>query len=388
MSALEDIIKDEIRAKGQVTFARFMELALYHPDHGYYGSARVKIGKEGDYYTNSHVSPLYGRLMAEAYMKLKDSLYVNRCPFIEMGAGEGYMAFDFIEELHRYHGHEVNACEYIIIERSHGMREIQKETLRHHAGHVKWYDSVEEMPGPVTGVFFSNELVDAMPFHRITQTDDALQEVYVNVKDGKLAEALGAISTVNIVKHLNRIGVRLPDGMTSEISLEAPEWIRSLAAKLEKGYVITVDYGYPAHEYYSPARRTGTFVCYHKHTVNESPYERIGEQDITAHADFTTLALAGKEAGLTPLMFTEQTNFLMAAAGEVQVLLTKAGAGQHELEEVGQGLKALLHPEWMGGTFKALIQAKDAGLPRMFDAARNRLPELWNNEGSWSKRIV
>jgi len=161
-----------------------------------------------------------------------------------------------------------------------------------------------------------------------------------------------------------------------------------LGSKLEKGFIITVDYGYPASEYYSRERMSGTYRCYYRHTINEAPYERVGEQDITAHVDFSSLAFEGKEAGITPLLYTEQTSFLMAAAGELQVLLANSGATQEELEEVGRGLKALLHPEWMGGTFKALVQAKDVAPPKMFAATKNRLAELWLTGEPWSNRIV
>ncbi len=388
MPSLEEVIKDEIRAKGPVTFARFMELALYHPELGYYSSGRGRIGKAGDFYTNSHVSPVFGRLMAEVYVSLKAALCEESCLFVEMGAGEGYFAKDFLEGLNRCHHSEYGNCRYVVIERSAGMVAKQRETLGALKDKVTWYGSLDELPSPVTGVFFSNELVDAFPFHRVHRDDGSIKEVYVGLGRERFNEVLGPLSSPLIAKYFNRLGVSLPTGMTTEVNLEACAWVRELAGRLSKGFVITVDYGYPANEYYAPERNTGTFMCYHRHTQSEKPYENIGEQDITAHVDFSSLALEGKAAKLDPLLFTDQTSFLTVALEFLHGSMSPDGYTQEELEKTGMGLKALLHPEWMGGAFKVLVQSKNAGPADAFARVPNRLSDLFKAGSEDSFRLI
>jgi len=388
MTTLEDIIKAEITSGGPITFARFMELALYHPEMGYYGSGRVRIGKAGDFYTSSHASPLFGRLMVEIYLRTKAALGGSPCAFIEMGAGEGHMARDFMDGLKSGYPGGYKDCGYVIVERSAAMTRRQKETLGEHTPRVKWHASIDDLPEGVTGLFFSNELVDSFPFHRLHQTEDSLKEIYVTAVDGQLADTPGALSSPEIARHFNRIGLRLPAGMTTEVNLEAARWMRSVARKLGRGLVLTVDYGYPAYEYYSPERSSGTIMCYHRHTVGEDPYRLIGEQDITAHVEFSTLALVGREEGLLPAVFTDQTSFLMQAVADLDASMKRGGATQEEHEKVGRGLKALMHPDWLGGAFKALVQTKDVDADSLFAGIRNRLDELWKKGDVWSRRIV
>jgi len=374
---LEEIIKDEIRSAGPITFARFMELALYHPELGYYSSGRARIGKDGDFYTSPHVSPVFGRLVAEYYLKLKAPLRADGCSFVEVGAGEGYLAKDFLEFLHRHHHRDFMDCNYAIVEISPGMRHKQQETLGSLAGRVKWYSCVEELPSPLTGVIFSNEFVDALPFHRVRGADcGSIKELFVTLVEGALAETMDTISTPLLARHFNRLDVRLEDGVTTEVNLNACSFINSLSKRLDRGFVITVDYGYPAPEYYSPERVNGTMMCYRGHTSSETPYLNIGEQDITSHVDFSTLALEGKEAGLVPELFCEQGSFLTDALSGLVSSLTVSAASQGELGDAGLGLTPLVHPDWMGAAFKVLVQSKGISDPALFSGVRNRADSL------------
>jgi len=373
MTGLEKTITDEIKAAGPVTFARFMELALYHPEQGYYASGRAAIGRSGDFYTSPHTGPVFGRLIYETFHKMSGRLSPGPASFVEMGAGEGYLAKDFIEAMKGRGGD----YRYIIVENSGGMRAKQENTLGVLAPMVTWYGSVEEIPGPVNGVFFSNELVDAFPFHRVCQCRDALKEMYINIcADGCLCEEMGALSTPDIPRHLNRIGVRLPAGVTTEVCLGASGWMRSVAGKLARGFVVTVDYGYTSEEYYMPERTRGTMMCYRRHAANEEPLLRVGGQDITAHVDFSSLALSGSEAGLTPVLYTDQTSFLMEAACGLEAALKGGPGAQEELENLGMGLKPLVHPEWMGGAFKVLVQSKGVDASGLYVMAKDRTREL------------
>jgi SAM-dependent MidA family methyltransferase len=352
-SNMEGIITEEIRAVGPITFARFMELALYHPEYGYYGSGSAVIGKRGDFYTSSHATAVYGRMVAEVALALSSTIGTG-CTFVEMGAGEGLFARDFLGHLGRYHkGHDIK---YVIIENSPGMEKKQRECLHEYAQGIRWYRSVDELPGVIDGIFFSNELLDAFPFHMVKQETDALKEVYIASHGGGLTNELGTVSTGLIPRYFNRLQLMLEPGMTTEVNLNALEWVRQVSRKLRKGYVITVDYGYPANEYYSPSRPKGTFLCYHEHKTSDNPLLHIGEQDITAHVDFTSVSMVGKNEGLDTLLFTYQSPFLIRAAALLEAAL--AGAGQDEMTAVASGIRNLIHPDILGSTFMVLVQGK------------------------------
>ena len=374
MNILEEIIREEIRTVGPITFARFMELALYHPDYGYYGSGRARLGKAGDYYTSPQATPVFGELFAEVYAALAP-LTAGR-EFVEMGAGEGHFARDFLLSLRKRRPDLYGVCRYTIIERSQGMRLRQKETLGNLAEAVAWKEDIGALEG-VSGVFFSNELVDAFPVHRVRKDWDALRELYVSVEKGKFVETAGPLSTPEIAKYFNRLGINLQPGTVTEVNVRAAEWMRALSRKLSSGYVITVDYGYSAYDYYSLLRERGTLMCYYRHTLSEDPFERVGEQDITAHVDFTTLATLGEENGLRPALFTDQGSFLVDAAALLEESMRRSGAGQEEMEALGRGLKTLIHPEWLGGAFRVLVQSKGAPDTPLFSKARNAVSALF-----------
>jgi SAM-dependent MidA family methyltransferase len=380
MAALEELIKDEVRLNGRITFARFVELALYHPEHGYYASGRAKIGRSGDFYTSPQATGAFGALLSEYFIKLKKAIGDDACAFVEMGAGEGLMARDFLTALGRFHPDDFESCRYVIVERSKGMAARQRESLGGLAVRVAWHGSVEELPDGETAVFFSNELVDAFPFHRVVQEGGSLKEIYVTLEGGRLVLAPGEQSTPEIARHLDRLKVRLPEGMTTEVRIDARQWIKAVGRKLGRGFVITIDYGYPAWDYYSARRMDGTFLCYYRHRANAEPLERIGEQDITAHVDFTALAIAGAEAGLTPVLFTDQSSFLLDAVGALEKSLVASGAPQQEMEKAALGVKTIIHPDWMGGAFKVLVQRKGAVDEGVFGRTKNRLEYHFSGE--------
>jgi len=376
MKDLEMIIREEIQERGPMTFARFMELALYHPEFGYYTSGRASIGRSGDFYTSPHMGPLFGRLVAESLSNVRDRLGDDRFSFIEMGAGEGWFARDFLEALHGEHEAIAEACEYVIVERSAAMVQKQKGTLGSLAKKVRWFSSIDELPDGICGVFFSNELVDALPFHRVRQEDDGLKELYVTSRDSWFREAPGNLSSPDIARYLNRLSMRLEHGQTTEVRLDACRWISDVARKLTRGFVITVDYGYPACDFYSPERSSGTIMCYHGHNSTDDPFICIGEQDITAHVEFTSICQEGYEQGLNPVLFTDQSSFLVSAACRVEDRLKDSRAPQEEFDALGAGLKPLVHPEWMGGAFKVLVQSKGVDASGIFDHLKNELKRL------------
>ncbi len=333
---LEDIIREEIRKEGKITFKRFMELALYHPQYGYYSKGPY-IGKKGDFYTSVSVGSIFGKTLAKA---LKEMLNISQTnTIVELGAGDGTLARDILSSL----GDSVN---YIIVEKSPVFVKRQKKNLNKFRN-IYWIDSIEHLPC-ISGVIFSNELFDALPVH-LVENRKKLFEVYVSIEDNCFFEILDKPSTEKIYEYFDKLKINLPEDFRTEVNLEGTKLIKQLGGKLDKGFIVTIDYGYPSHELYKDYRNRGTLLCYHKHRVNENPYENIGNQDITSHVNFTALAMYGKEAGLEICGFTNQANFLIDSG-----ILDEASNPEEILK-----IKTLILPEsGMGEVFKVLIQYK------------------------------
>lgn len=359
-------IAAEISRSGPIPFARFMELALYHPQFGYYvrpadGPATERIGWSGDFYTSSDVHPLLGQALCRQARQI-DELLDRPDPFtvVEMGAGKGLLARQFLSSCGRESASFANRLRYVLIERSPAMREQQRRNLAPYLNppaRVSWVSGLSDLPdASLVGLFLSNELVDAFPVHRIEIVGGEPREIHVDYRDGRFVEYLFPPSTPEIETHLRRLGADLPDGYRTEINLEALRWIKDVARVMGRGIVITIDYGHSAQDLYAPERRRGTFLCYYHQMASEDPYIRVGEQDMTAHVDFTSLATAGEEAGLRVAGFTNQMSFLISLGAEHMI---------DSLDPESPEFRAALHllkPEGMGRTFKILVQY--TGIPR------------------------
>ena len=350
-------------ASGPIPFVRFMELALYHPQFGYYmrppESGNERIGWNGDFYTSSDVHPILGQALARQARQI-DALMGHPDPFtvVEMGPGKGLLAQHFLSACENSLGRRLH---FVLIERSPAMRALQQQQLEPwlgQPGHVTWLEDLSSLaPASVTGVMFSNELPDAFPVHRVQMVGNELREVFVDVREGRFVECLKPLSNPAIEVYLQRLGVKLPDGYRTEINLCTLSWMNQVADSLGRGVVLTIDYGHSAQDLYGPDRFKGTFLCYYSQMASEDPYVRIGQQDMTAHVDFTSLAMIGEAAGLSLTGFTNQMSFLMGLGVEEMV-------GQ--LEPDSPGFRAALHllkPEGMGRTFKVLVQHKGIGQP-------------------------
>ncbi len=354
------IICDEIKGGGPIPFARFMALALYHPEHGYYSSGKEKIGPGGDYYTSPTVHPIFAKLLARQLVQMAEVISTthDEIVFIEFGAGSGLLAqgiLRFVEEQHPILFHRLR---YIIIEESPSFRARQRERLLPRYPCVCWEN---KMPDACVGVVFSNELLDAFPVHRLHIENGVVSEIYVDWEQDRFVERLLPASTA-LLDYVKRVGLLIDQQYDCEVNLQALDWMHEVGQALCQGFVLTIDYGYPAELLYHPTRKKGTFLCYHQHTVNENPYQHIGEQDMTSHVDFTALVEIGQRVGLAPLGFTDQTHFLMGLGiaeemqGEADKMETSPEAKKHFL-----AMKRLMAPETMGKTFKVLIQGK--GIP-------------------------
>ena len=368
-SDLLTIITDHIRAAQRIPFASYMDLALYHPTHGYYTTKSSILGPDGDFITSPHLSHDFGELLAIQFADMWHTLD-RPAPFhlVEMGAGQGLIAADVLTYLEQHHPDCYAALDYIIIEKSPALQARQQEHLTHQK--VTW-TTLDQLP-PITGCLFSNELVDAFPVHIIEKHDSQLQEVYVTAQDGTLQETLGPLSTDKLADYFQLVDIDLltdayPDGYRTEVNLAALDWLDTVASRIDRGFLLTIDYGHAAQRYYSPARHQGTLKCYHQHRHHDNPYANIGQQDLTAHVDFTALERQGERAGLSTIGFTQQGLFLMALGlGDRVANLAQNVApgpnGFNQLIQNRQALHQLMDMSPMGlGTFGALIQSKGLG---------------------------
>jgi SAM-dependent MidA family methyltransferase len=374
---LRHLIATRIAAHSQkrVTFKTFMEWVLYEPKLGYYAANRQKIGAGGDFVTSPHLGADFGELLAEQFLDLWVSLErPNPFQVIEMGAGQGLIAADVLKYL-SVHTHQSpdyaafwQALEYIIIEQSPAFIAEQQNALKPFVETERklTWRTWEEIPDEsIVGCFFSNELVDAFPVHRIEIQAGQLQEVYVASSESnptQFVEIVSSPSTPELQSYLDRLGVDLlsyEDGYRSEINLEALSWLSTVAQKLRQGYVLTIDYGYTTDQYYSPQRSQGTLQCYYQQAHHTDPYWAIGHQDLTAHVNFTALEHHGKQCGLETLEFTQQGLFLMGLGlgDRLNANTNSKNVDFMEILRRREALHALMNPLGLGG-FGVLLQGK------------------------------
>ncbi len=366
---LTEVICDRIQAKRDrlITFAEFMELALYHPQYGYYATKAVDIGAQGDFFTSPHLGKDFGELLAVQFVQMWEVLGKPAAfTLVEMGAGQGILAVDILKYLYKHYREFFEALQYIIVEVSPGLKQQQQQLLQGVANKVKWC-SLEEIPAlSITGCIFSNELVDAMPVNLFSLQDGQLGEIYVTLgENNTFTEVCSAPSTPKIAQYFDLIGIdlaQLPSNYRSEINLSALEWLSKVSQKLQQGYLLTIDYGYTAARYYNPMRSQGTLQCYYRHQYHNNPYINVGQQDITAHIDFTALERWGEKCGLQKVGFTQQGLFLMALGlGErIAAISTDHANNLEQLLQRRETLHQLINPQGLGG-FGVLVQS--IGLP-------------------------
>jgi SAM-dependent MidA family methyltransferase len=310
------------RAGGRIPFRDYMELALYHPEHGYYSAPGEKTGKRGDYLTSPRISPLFGQCLARV---------IGSGAVLELGAGDGSLAAELAPRF-----------DYTIVERSPDFRRRQQAHL---GSAARWLD---EFPEGFEGTVVSNELLDALPVHRLVRD----RERYVRAN---FTEELAACSTPRLAEYFERLGLT-PAG-EAEVNLDAVELMSAVYARLAVGRVVTIDYGYEAEALFE-GHPQGTFLTYYQHTTNDNPYEHIGYKDMTAHVDFTTLMALGESHGLRTTAFTTQADFLaQQGIGELLVALQSEASGAAAYAAARQAVMTLLDPQGLGG-FRVLVQEK------------------------------
>ena len=374
MTAVEEIIRAEIRAAGPMRFDRFMELALYHPGSGYYAKigGPSPIGKSGDFFTSVSAGPLFGRLLARQFLQMRRALG-DPNPFwiIEQGAHDGQLACDILEWCRTETPEFFESIRYGIVQSSGAASMHQKcapgpDML----SRITWFEDLADLGREQpTGVFFSNELVDAFPVRAIVYRAGRWLEQHVGLEAGDLRWIDRPVADVELARAIDALALPEIEGYTTEINLRERGWIGEVARALSRGYVLTIDYGHPASIYYAAHRSQGTLTAYVKHHSVDDVLAEPGMRDITAHVDFTALARSGEAAGLATLGFLDQQRFLMGVAHDE---LSGADGPRVKIRENLGAWNTLTHPDHLGVDFFALLQAKNA--PANLDGLRYARP--------------
>lgn len=348
---LVERLRAEIAASGPLSFARFMERALYDVDHGYYSRGPSRLGRTGDFYTVSDVGSFFGACLARQLREI-DGILGRPRPFatFEPGAGRGLLARDVIDTLRNEDAELAERLAYTVCDRSAGMREAASELVPE-AEVVAPDDPRSKASGCVVAV----ELFDALPVHRVRRRNETLFEVRVDwdVRRGLVEVEIPAGTELR--EYAAHYGVAGEDGVEAEICLGAGDLLAAITAPLERGVVLIFDYGFDAPVLYDPERRGGTLLAYHRNQTNERFLDRVGEQDLTAHVNFSALEERARELGLRVLGRTTQDRFLIGN-GILEVFETEDPDRWQDPVEVKRRLqvKQLINPQGMGRTFQLL----------------------------------
>jgi SAM-dependent MidA family methyltransferase len=368
------VLEEVIRERGPLTVAAFMDLALYDPELGYYASAAQRSGRAGDFFTSVDVGDVFGELLEVQVAEMAEILAGGpRRPgsdfdLVEAGAGNGRLSADILRAARRHHPDLYNRTRLHLIETSAAARAAQGPALGDVADRL--ISSSAALPSSFEGVLVANELLDALPVHQVVMREEGLREVYVDRRGGTspgdvgLVTREGAPSTPELSEYLARLHVSLEPGWRAEVNLRASEWVGDAARRLRRGFLILIDYGHEAGELYSETHAAGTLTTFSRHVAADAgpaaacpPWLlQPGEQDITAHVDFTTVRAAAEAEGLATLGFLDQTYFLMG--------LYRMSPQLESLKK-RLALKTLMMPGGLGSTMKVLVLGKGVGTPAL-----------------------
>jgi SAM-dependent MidA family methyltransferase len=364
-ASLVERLRERIRRESAITFRDWMAAALYDESEGYYRrSDRARWGRAGDYRTSPERSPLFAATFARYFAKLYQELgSPAQLTIVEAGAGAGHFAHGVLETLQRSSPHVFNATRYLIDETSADTRERVRERLRTFAGRVEFL-RLNEIEVPINaGLVFSNELLDAMPVHRVIAREGKLLELCVGLNDaGEFIWTERETTTPRLAAYFDELGVHLADGQIAEVSLAAGDWLCRVAAKLDCGYIITVDYGAEPQELYGvPHRMGGTLRAFREHRFAGNVLSSPGEQDITTTVDWTHIKRTGEKCGLETALFERQDRFLLGA-GALDQLELMAAETSNEAERVilHASAREMILPGGMSESFQVLVQKRKA----------------------------
>ncbi|MFC1549320.1 class I SAM-dependent methyltransferase [Nitrospirota bacterium] len=361
MDDLERTIRKRIASKGPMSFREFMDAALYEPGQGYYTRPETEIGREGDFYTSPHAHRIFGVMMGRQAIEFWEQMgRPGSFDIVEYGAGRGWLCRDILDYLM---GKDIYGCiRYTVIELNPAMAARQRELLSRHEGVVQWAD-IPSNAGPVKGIILSNELIDALPVHLVEHGPDGWREVHIVLEGNELTEALLPLSSDELGAYLEEYAPVRPEGMRTEVNLGTREWLKEVSDLLEEGFVLTIDYGYRASDYYDEERRRGTLLCYREHETTENYLSYIGQQDITAHVNFTDIRRQGEALGLRTLGWARQGIYLVSLG--IDEAIVELYGQNPEMGREAQMVHNLIMPGTMGDTHKVLMQYRGEGTPEL-----------------------
>ncbi len=360
-------LKDEIcteidKQGGKLNFPTFMEMALYTPNLGYYTSDKPIFGAEGDFVTAPELSPFFSRCLARQAQEVLSKLD-GKGDILEFGAGAGTMVTDILLEL------ETLGClpnNYFISELSHSLRDRQRAQIQSRAPHLlDRVDWIDELPNTFSGVIFGNEILDALPTHRVGFNKNLIhEELFVSHTNGQFGWTAAPIEDITLKQAANELyakfGQAMPEYYETEINLNSNQWIRDVSQILNQGVIFLIDYGFSDSELYRPERSNGSLTCHYKHCAHGDPLTHVGLQDITAHVDFTAIAEVAFDHDLSIAGYTTQTYFLMGC--DLEDLLSELDVNDtKQFLSQTQPVKMLILPDEMGDLFKVI------GLSKNFD---------------------
>lgn len=362
---LAELLAARIRERGPITFAEYMAECLYNAEQGYY--SRSEARRFADYYTSVDVHPIFGRLLARQFREMWERLGKPE-PFalVEAGAGVGRLAKHIVDFAARELPEFYRALHYTAVEHSAARRATHQTQLREHIAAGRATSSAALPDRIAAGCILSNELLDALPVHRVVREGEHLREICVALDGARFVEQPAALSSPALAEYFGEQGIALREGQQAEVCLAACNWIQDVGRRLECGFVVTIDYGHEARELYDERHMRGTLLAYRRHRASEDFYAAPGEQDLTAHVNFTALDLWGRRGGLAKTGIVSQAHFLMAL-GRANEFADLYDPGQSEAERVRARLllKNLIYPEGMGETFQVFIQHKGIESPRL-----------------------
>lgn len=368
------IHQEMIASGGLISFARFMELALYAPGLGYYSAGQPKLGEGGDFITAPEISPLFAKCVARQCQQILTELQTG--DILEFGAGSGIFAKDLLIELEIL---GVLPETYFILEVSAELRERQRHLLEKHCpqliSRIKWLESLP-ISG-INGIIFANEVIDAMPVHCFQIENEKVKERCVTWHENNFAWQSSAPLTAELISQIKLYQQThyFLEGYQSEINLRLPGWINSISAILKKGIILLFDYGYGRAEYYHPDRHRGTLMCYYQHQRHADPLTLIGLQDISAHVDFTLVIENAIDSGCELAGYTTQAGFLLAS-GLLEFMQQEQSMSVKVQYTQAQAIKKLTLPSEMGESVKVMALSKDFDTPLIAFSLQDRRRDL------------
>jgi len=361
VTPLATLLAERIRRFGPITFAEYMRECLYHPVHGYY--SQLESRRFADYFTSVDVNRIFGLLLARQFAEMWEVLgFPGEFHLVEAAAGTGRLAEQILDFVRVKLPEFYEALRYVAVERSPARCNQMATRLAPHITRGRCQATIE-IPGKIAaGCVFSNELLDALPVHRVLQREGSLQEIFVVCDRDSFADLAMPLSTCAIGEYFAAQQIQLMESQQAEAALEACDWIAEIGRRLERGFVLTIDYGHEAPELFDAHHIAGTMLAYARHRASEAFYEAPGQQDLTAHVNFTALRQWGRRTGLDALGLVSQTSFLLSLGKENEFGdLYDENMGENERVRARLQLKTLVFPEGMGERFQVLLQQK--GVP-------------------------